>query len=118
MFRFLIKKTFKIQYLRKKSDLTEFKIFSSISRPKSIKRRTSKLDEILKKRPKMTIATKTRLDWDRHKIENNLDVELNKVSRSKNSLVEKNAFLSRTDHRTFERERDERLKRINNRKEI
>ena len=82
------------------------------------KRRTSKLDEILKKKQKMTTVVKSRLDWDRHKKENNLDGELDKFSRSKHSLVERKAFLNRTDHRTFELERDDRLKRINNRKEL
>ena len=64
----------------------------------------------------MTTVTKSKLDWDRHKKENNIDGELEQFSRSKNSLVEKNAFLNRTDTRTFELEREERLKRINNRK--
>ena len=81
-----------------------------------IKRRVSKLDEILSKKLKMTTVTKSKLDWDRHKKENNIDGELEQFSRSKNSLVEKNAFLNRTDTRTFELEREERLKRINNRK--
>ena len=86
-------------------------------KPVAIRKRASKLDEILSKRPKLTVMKKTQLDWAKHKKEEKIDGELEKFARSKDSLYEKRAFLNRTDFRTFELERDERLKRINNRKQ-
>ncbi|CBY20061.1 unnamed protein product [Oikopleura dioica] len=80
------------------------------------KRKKSRLDEILLKKKKITTIEKTKIDWERHKKENNIDGETEKFSKSKGSLVEKNAFLNRADQRKFEQEREERLQRINNRK--
>ena len=68
------------------------------------------------KKKKITTIEKTKIDWERHKKENNIDGEIDKFSKSKGSLVEKNAFLNRADQRKFEQEREERLQRINNRK--
>ena len=80
------------------------------------KRKKSRLDEILLKKKKITTIEKTKIDWERHKKENNIDGETEMFSKSKGSLVEKNAFLNRADQRKFEQEREERLQRINNRK--
>jgi len=89
------------------------KMINSRSGPK---RKKSRLDEILLKKKKITTIEKTKIDWERHKKENNIDGETEKFSKSKGSLVEKNAFLNRADQRKFEQEREERLQRINNRK--
>ena len=56
------------------------------------------------------------MDWSAHKKKDGLEEELNNIGQSKKSKVERDDFLARADYRTFERERDERLKRINNRK--
>ena len=57
---------------------------------------------------------KTKLDWNAHKQNENLSEELKNIRDSKTSKVERDAFLMRTDHRTFEIERDERLKERSN----
>ena len=62
------------------------------------------------------LMKKSKMDWEAHRKKDNLEEELNNVKNSKKSIVDKNDFLLRTDHRTFELEREERLKRINNRK--
>ena len=81
------------------------------------RRKVSGLDMILSgKKPKLSLIKKTKMDWSAHKKTDGLEEELNNVGRSKKSKVEKDDFLARTDYRTFEIERDERLKRINNRK--
>ena len=63
-----------------------------------------------------SVMKKSKMDWEAHRKKDNLEEELNNVKNSKKSIVDKNDFLLRTDHRTFELEREERLKRINNRK--
>ena len=81
------------------------------------RRKVSGLDMILAgKKPKLSLIKKTKLDWNAHKQRDGLETELNNVGKSKKSKVERDDFLARADYRTFERERDERLKRINNRK--
>merc|ERR1711917_202924 len=82
-----------------------------------LRRKVSGLDLILSgKKPKMSVMKKSKMDWEAHRKKDNLEEELNNVKNSKKSIVDKNDFLLRTDHRTFELEREERLKRINNRK--
>ena len=68
------------------------------------------------KKPKLSLIKKTKLDWSAHKRRDGLETELDNVGKSKKSKVERDDFLARADYRTFEHERDERLKRINNRK--
>lgn len=76
------------------------------SRP-SFKRPTGGLSGILGalKKPKMSTLTKSLHDWKDFKKKENLEEELGQHRRSKDSFLERQAFLGRTDLREFEREK-------------
>jgi len=61
------------------------------------------------KRQKLSTLQKTKLDWQSYKQANDLAEELTLHTKSKDTYLEKQEFLSRADHRQFEQERDIRL---------
>ena len=72
-----------------------------------IKRTAGGLSSLLGqlKKPKMSTLTKSLHDWNKFKESQNLDEELSQNLRSKNSYLERQAFLTRTDLREFENEK-------------
>jgi len=64
--------------------------------------------ESLKGKRQMTTTQKSALDWAKYKKTENLEHDLEK--HKKDGYLEKQAFLSRTDYRQFEVERDARNK--------
>ncbi|XP_037094654.1 craniofacial development protein 1-like [Pollicipes pollicipes] len=62
----------------------------------------------LGKKPKMSVLEKSRLDWVGFKKEENLEEELDRHKRSKNSFLDKQEFLQRADQRQFELEKSAR----------
>ena len=86
----------------------------------TIKRTAGGLSSLLSqlKRPKMSTLTKSLHDWNDYKKQTNLEDELNQHRRSKDSFIEKQAFLNRTDVREFEREKsirdnERRMRQLN-----
>lgn len=66
--------------------------------------------EQIKKKQKLSVLDKTKMDWGEFKEENQgLEDELDAYKKSSNQYLEKVSFLQRTDYREFERERDVRL---------
>jgi uncharacterized protein YecT (DUF1311 family) len=65
----------------------------------------------LNKKKKMSTLQKSQLDWDQFKDKEGLQDELNTHLNSKNSFLDKQAFLARTDERQFEKEREIRITR-------
>lgn len=57
------------------------------------------------KKPKMSTLTKSQIDWNNYKKEEAIEEELGQHRRSKDSFIEREAFLNRTDLREFEREK-------------
>lgn len=57
------------------------------------------------KKPKMSTLTKSQLDWNVYKKSEAIEEELGQHRRSKESFIERQAFLNRTDLREFEREK-------------
>ncbi|XP_034686379.1 craniofacial development protein 1 isoform X1 [Vitis riparia] len=74
---------------------------------------TSAVDAILeqiKKKPKLSVLDKTKMDWGGFKEDNKgLEEELDAYKKSSNQYLDKVSFLQRADYREFERERDARL---------
>ena len=62
----------------------------------------------------MSTLQKSQLDWDQFKEKEGIQDELNEHLNSKNSYLDKQAFLARTDARQFENERDVRISRRKN----
>ncbi|XP_020969951.1 craniofacial development protein 1 isoform X3 [Arachis ipaensis] len=65
--------------------------------------------EQIKKKQKLSVLDKTKMDWGEFKEENKLEGELDAYKRSSDQYLDKVSFLQRTDYREFERERDARL---------
>ncbi|KAG9144794.1 hypothetical protein Leryth_025298 [Lithospermum erythrorhizon] len=66
--------------------------------------------EQIKKKPKLSVLDKTKMDWGGYKEENKgLEDELDAYKKSSNQYLDKVSFLQRADYREFERERDVRL---------
>ncbi|GAV71658.1 BCNT domain-containing protein [Cephalotus follicularis] len=66
--------------------------------------------EQIKKKPKLSVLDKTKMDWGEFKEENKgLEDELDAYKKSSNQYLDKVSFLQRADYREFERERDARL---------
>lgn len=63
---------------------------------------------LLAKKPKMSVLDKSNLDWSNFKAENNLQEELETYNRGKNGYLERLEFLSRSDYKEFEKEREVR----------
>lgn len=72
-----------------------------------IKRTSGGLSSLLGqlKKPKMTTLTKSLHDWNDYKRKQNLEEELSQHLRSRNSYLERQAFLSRADLAEFENEK-------------
>lgn len=75
-----------------------------------IKRTSGGLGSLLGqlKKPKMSTLTKSLHDWNDYKKKENLEDELDQHRRSKDSFLERQAFLTRTDNREFEHEKSVR----------
>ncbi|KAG6428948.1 hypothetical protein SASPL_106987 [Salvia splendens] len=66
--------------------------------------------EQIKKKPKLSVLDKTKMDWGEFKEENKgMEDELDAYKKSSNQYLDKVSFLQRADYREFERERDVRL---------
>ncbi|KAJ1368937.1 hypothetical protein KIN20_030302 [Parelaphostrongylus tenuis] len=61
---------------------------------------------LLAKKPKMSILDKSNLDWVNFKTENNLQEELEAFNRGKNGYLDRMEFLTRTDYKEFEKEKE------------
>ncbi|NP_001161507.1 BCNT-like protein [Saccoglossus kowalevskii] len=61
------------------------------------------------KKQKIGTLEKSRLDWNSFKSEEGIDEELSQFNKGKQGYLEKQAFLERTEHRQYEKERDVRL---------
>ncbi|KJH53482.1 bucentaur or craniofacial development [Dictyocaulus viviparus] len=61
---------------------------------------------LLAKKPKMSILDKSNLDWTSYKTENNLQEELETFNRGKNGYLDRMEFLTRTDYKEFEKEKE------------
>ncbi|GAB1602092.1 craniofacial development protein 1-like [Argonauta hians] len=66
------------------------------------------LSKITKKN-KLSTLEKSKLDWNGYKQKEGIESELQQHNRSKNSYLDRMAFLDRTDHRQFEIEKTLRL---------
>lgn len=75
----------------------------------------SVLGTIMNKKQKLSTLQKSMLDWKSFKKDKGIEEELDQHRRSKDSFVEKQAFLQRADVRQFEIERDIRLSSRSNR---
>ncbi|KAM3720256.1 Craniofacial development protein [Dirofilaria immitis] len=62
----------------------------------------------LSKKSKMSVLEKTAQDWGAFKSETGIQEELTSHNRGKQGYVDRVEFLSRTDYRQFEKERDAR----------
>ncbi|CAD5212304.1 unnamed protein product [Bursaphelenchus xylophilus] len=71
----------------------------------------SGLDSVLsalKKPKKMTVLDKSKHDWGKFVEEENIEAELEKHKKSKDSFLDKQKFISSVDQSKFERERQQR----------
>jgi len=66
------------------------------------------LDQL--KKPKINTLQKSLLDWDSFKKDEGIEDELSQHTKSKNTFIERQAFLQRTDVRQFELEKEVRAK--------
>jgi len=75
-----------------------------------IQKKKSNLDAILggHKKPKLSTLEKSKMDWSQFKEKEGIHDELNQHLKSKNSFLDKQAFLQRTDLRQFEKEKEVR----------
>lgn len=75
--------------------------------PPTMKRGVGQLDSLIAqmKKPKMNTLTKSMHDWQKYKQTENLTEDLKLHRESKDSYLERQAFLSRTDAREFEKEK-------------
>lgn len=62
------------------------------------------------KKPKINTLQKSVIDWNNYKREEGIEDELSKHSKSKDTFIERQAFLQRTDVRQFEIEKEIRAK--------
>lgn len=60
---------------------------------------------LLAKKPKMSVLDKSNLDWANFKTEHNLQEELETFNRGKNGYLDRMEFLTRTDYKEFEKEK-------------
>ncbi|XP_028801829.1 craniofacial development protein 1-like [Neltuma alba] len=66
--------------------------------------------EQIKKKQKLSVLDKTKMDWGEFKEENKgMEEELDAYKKSSNQYLDRVSFLQRADYREFERERDARL---------
>lgn len=85
---------------------------SGIKRPGGL---GSVIGAILNKKQKLSTLQKSMLDWNSFKKDEGIEEELDQHRRGKDSYVDKQAFLQRSDLRQFEIERDIRLSSRSNR---
>jgi len=64
----------------------------------------------INKQPKLSTLEKSRQDWEEFKKSENIEEDLNKHSKGKESYLEKRAFLERADYRQYEIEKGLRTK--------
>ncbi|CAM8954418.1 unnamed protein product [Rhodiola kirilowii] len=69
----------------------------------------SAVDEQIKKKQKLSVLDKTKMDWGEYKENTGVEEELDAYKKSSNQYLDKVSFLQRADYREFERERDARL---------
>ena len=69
------------------------------------------MGKITDKKPKMSVLTKTQLDWKEFKSQENINEELDSYKKSKEGYLNKQDFLERTDLRQFEIEKS--LREVN-----
>jgi hypothetical protein len=62
------------------------------------------------KKPKISTLQKSIIDWNNFKKDEGIEDELNQHNKSKNTFIERQAFLQRTDVRQFEIEKEVRAK--------
>ena len=89
---------------KKTFDYAGEKVSVSVPSTSSLKRPATTSNSILDrlglgKKPKLSTLEKSRLDWSAHKDTESLNDDLDSHRRGKNSYVEKQAFLERTEHR-------------------
>ncbi|KAL9669774.1 hypothetical protein QQ045_007323 [Rhodiola kirilowii] len=65
--------------------------------------------EQIKKKQKLSVLDKTKMDWGEYKENTGVEQELDAYKKSSNQYLDKVSFLQRADYREFERERDARL---------
>uniref|UniRef100_A0A7N0UFM0 BCNT-C domain-containing protein n=1 Tax=Kalanchoe fedtschenkoi TaxID=63787 RepID=A0A7N0UFM0_KALFE len=65
--------------------------------------------EQIKKKQKLSVLDKTKMDWGEYKESKGVEEELDAYKKSSNQYLDKVSFLQRADYREFERERDARL---------
>ncbi|XP_057773144.1 uncharacterized protein LOC130992506 [Salvia miltiorrhiza] len=85
----------------------------AVEKGKGVAGTVSAVDAVLeqiKKKPKLSVLDKTKMDWGEFKEENKgMEDELDAYKKSSNQYLDKVSFLQRADYREFERERDVRL---------
>lgn len=86
---------------------------NSIANP--LKRGLNSLVANLGKKQKLSTLNKTKLDWDMFKKDEGIEDDLKNHTKNKNSFVERQAFLQRTDLKQFELEKSVREKTRNTR---
>lgn len=59
-----------------------------------------------KQQKKPTILEQAAQDWNKCKVEENLEEELKQATKSKSGYLDKQSFLQRSDVRQFEKERE------------
>lgn len=91
------------------------KIVKEIPQQSTIKRKSQGgLEDLLSslKKKKMSTLQKSQLDWQNYKEKEGLEDELKQATKKKDGYLDRKAFLERTEIREFERDREERLKRL------
>ncbi len=95
--------------------VTIAKVVDATSAEAAKHRAKDNLDDILESltgKKKITTMGKSKLDWDRFKDKAGITEELEQAAKSKDGYLAKQQFLEEANYKQFERERDERLKRI------
>ncbi|KAI1285212.1 Craniofacial development protein 1 [Halotydeus destructor] len=97
--------TLKVATLPTVSGLAALRQASSGLKPKPATSRLSSLVAGFGKKNQPSTLLKTKADWDSYKSEAGISEELREHTKSKDSFVERQAFLQRTDVRQFEQEK-------------
>lgn len=74
------------------------------SNPSDLLKNLRSADKTKQKKP--TILEQASQDWNRCKVEENLEDELKQATKSKTGYLDKISFLERSDLRQFEKERE------------
>lgn len=84
---------------------------TGVVKPAAKKRGLSAVIDLLEKKPKLSVLSKTKLDWVTYKAENCLEEELTQYNRGRGGFIERKKFLEKCDQKSFEIERDLRIKK-------